>query len=80
MYEEGEILKLRQRVSKLEKNVEFLFRKLNLRYEPDADEIPVEVHELLLQGKKIDAIKAYREATGASLKSAKEFVESLGYK
>lgn len=80
MHAESEISQLRQRVSKLEKTVEFLLKKLNLKFEPKEDEIPPEVCDLLLQGKKTEAIIAYREATGASLKSAKELIESLGYK
>jgi ribosomal protein L7/L12 len=37
-----------------------------------------EVDALLRDGKKIQAIKVYREATGAGLKEAKEAVEKLG--
>ncbi|MFB9684310.1 MULTISPECIES: hypothetical protein [Amycolatopsis] len=36
-----------------------------------------EVAELLRQGKKIQAIKAYRERTGADLKEARDAVERL---
>jgi ribosomal protein L7/L12 len=36
-----------------------------------------EVNALLLQGKKIKAIKVYRESTGADLKEAKDAVERL---
>lgn len=38
----------------------------------------VQVERLMNQGKKIDAIKFYREATGESLSQAKEFVEDMG--
>jgi ribosomal protein L7/L12 len=43
------------------------------RLEPGLDE----VHEFLRQGQKIQAIKAYRESTGAGLKDAKEAVERI---
>lgn len=33
-------------------------------------------YDLCLQGKKINAIKAHRERTGADLKTAKDFIES----
>lgn len=33
--------------------------------------------ELVREGKKIEAIKLYRESTGVGLKEAKDFVESL---
>ncbi|MGV9360804.1 hypothetical protein [Amycolatopsis sp. NPDC003731] len=36
-----------------------------------------EVTELLRQGKKIQAIKAYRERTGADLREARDAVERL---
>lgn len=36
-----------------------------------------EVHKALFAGKKIVAIKHYREATGCGLKDAKEAVEAL---
>lgn len=36
-----------------------------------------EVEELLLRDKKIEAIKAYREATGAGLKESKAAVEAI---
>jgi ribosomal protein L7/L12 len=36
------------------------------------------VEALLGQGKTIEAIKAYREATGADLREAKEAVDRLG--
>jgi ribosomal protein L7/L12 len=37
------------------------------------------VRSLLDQGPKIEAIKVYREATGAGLKEAKDAVENLEY-
>lgn len=37
----------------------------------------VEVRSLLLRGKKIQAIKVYREGTGAGLKEAKDAVEAM---
>lgn len=36
-----------------------------------------EITDCLLTGRKIEAIKLYREASGEGLKEAKEFVESL---
>lgn len=35
-----------------------------------------QIKELIRQGKKIQAIKVFREATGADLKAAKEAVEN----
>ena len=36
-----------------------------------------EITDCLLSGRKIEAIKVYREATGKGLKESKEFIESL---
>jgi hypothetical protein len=41
------------------------------------DDIPAHVVDLLLAGKKIQAIKCYREQTGSSLKEAKDLIDSL---
>ena len=72
------IQQLQARVAKLERTVAFLLTKLELEYvdEPPSDVDP-EVFKLLQAGKKIEAIKLYREKTGADLKSAMQFIESL---
>ncbi len=41
------------------------------------DDIPAHVIDLLLAGKKVQAIKCYREQTGTSLKEAKDLIDSL---
>jgi len=40
-------------------------------------EMLTQIQDLLAQGKKIDAIKRFREETGAGLKEAKDAVEAL---
>ncbi len=42
-----------------------------------SDEEIAEISEVLADGKKIEAIKIYREATGKGLKDAKEFIDAL---
>ena len=73
-----EITELQQRVAKLESQMAFLFRNLGIAY-PDVPAVGAspEVMELLRRGQKIEAIKRFREETGAGLKDAKEFIESL---
>jgi len=44
---------------------------------PLTPEVEERVRELMRARRKIEAIKAYREATGAGLKDSKEFVEEL---
>ena len=41
------------------------------------DDVEGRVRSLLAEGRKIEAIKVYREATGAGLKEAKDAVEAL---
>ena len=44
----------------------------------DSDQIPWdEIQEHLFAGRRIEAIKAYRNATEADLKASKEFIEEL---
>jgi ribosomal protein L7/L12 len=44
--------------------------------EPTEEQIR-EITDALQKGRKIEAIKVYREATGLGLKEAKEFIEEL---
>lgn len=44
---------------------------------PPRSEAPPEVLQLIRAGKKIEAIKVYREAMGVGLKEAKEAVERI---
>ncbi|HOP27094.1 MAG TPA: hypothetical protein PLM22_05190 [Candidatus Sabulitectum sp.] len=73
----AEIERLRKRVEILETRVDNLMRNAGHDVPKSPSEASEEVMELLLTGNKIGAIKAYRKQTGASLKDAKEFVESL---
>ncbi|MCG8584406.1 MAG: ribosomal protein L7/L12 [Pirellulales bacterium] len=41
------------------------------------DQIVDEIREAIFAGKKIEAIKLYREAADTGLKEAKEFIEKL---
>ncbi len=67
------------RIARLERQVDFLFRRLGV--DPSAafagggDGLPMSFHDALQRGKKIQAIKIYRETTGAGLKEAKDAVD-----
>lgn len=72
----------RNRIIRLERKVDFLLRELGLvekeeAYVPDHDYVLDEVVALVRQGRKIEAIKLYREKTGADLKTARDAVEKL---
>ena len=70
---------LAARVAKLERQVEFLLKKLELDYvdRPSQNVSPDILYEVQ-RGNKIAAIKLYREQTGVGLKEAKDFIDSLG--
>jgi len=63
-------------LSRLEGKLDALLKQQGVRFDPYAD-LPAPVLDALRRGKKIDAIREYRAATGVGLKDAKEFVEEL---
>jgi ribosomal protein L7/L12 len=67
---------LAKRQSQSEAKIDLLLKHAGITYDPHAN-VPPGVVEALRAGKKIEAIRQYRMATGAGLKEAKEFVESL---
>jgi len=72
------VRQLQARVAKLERTVEFLLTKLELEYvDQPPNDVDPEVFRLARAGKPFDAIKLYREKTGADLLTAKKFIESL---
>jgi hypothetical protein len=60
--------------SRLERKVDLILSHLGLDPYQGVNE---NIVELMKAGKKIQAIKLYRELTGAGLKEAKDYVESL---
>ena len=67
-----------RRLSALERKVDFIITALKLDYqEPPEPAYMAQVRALAAQRKVIDAIKLYRENTGASLVDAKNFVENM---
>ena len=65
-----------QRIARLETKIDLLLAHAGLTYEPFKG-VPEAVVEALKDGRKILAIKRYREATGTGLKEAKDFIDSL---
>jgi len=75
---DNEILELRQRIAKLESQMAFIFKHQGINYREEPNQVvSPEIINLMRQGKKIQAIKLYRQETGVGLREAKEFVESL---
>ncbi|WNM28996.1 ribosomal protein L7/L12 [Streptomyces sp. Li-HN-5-11] len=63
-----------RRLARIERKLDLIMDHLDLREEdPRLDEVA----GLARAGRKIEAIKAYREATGAGLKEAKDAVDRL---
>ena len=60
--------------TRIERKLDLIIKHLNIN--PNQDVNP-QIMDLLKAGQKIQAIKLYRQTTGAGLKEAKDYVESL---
>jgi len=77
-FEEQETALLRQRIVRLEAQVEYLYKHLGVGFAEDG--IPADdpkVIEALRAGSIIEAIKYYRAKTGVGLAEAKNAVEAI---
>jgi ribosomal protein L7/L12 len=61
---------------RVEAKLDLLLKQAGVEFEPYKGLSP-EVAEALQRGEKIRAIKHYREATGVSLREAKDFIEEV---
>lgn len=68
---------LRRRLTRLESKIDAVMQNLGITWEPPAPGGSDTVISHLRAGRKIEAIKNYREETGAGLKEAKEAVEAI---
>lgn len=65
------------RLRRIERKLDLILDHLGLDGEdPAAASLPAEARRLADDGRKIEAIKAYREQTGAGLREAKEAIEA----
>lgn len=62
-------------LSRLEKKVDLLLDHYGLKYQED---YLAECRRLVRDGQKIEAIRYYRQHTGAGLKDAKDAIDALG--
>ncbi|MFF1757978.1 hypothetical protein [Streptomyces sp. NPDC058266] len=71
----GKLVSVERRLARLEQKVDLLLNHLGV----EAPQIPgmERVHELIVQGKKIEAIKVYRQLTGEGLKESKDAVKRM---
>jgi len=63
-------------LSRLEAKLDAILKHQGIQFNPYAD-APASVVDAVRRGKKIEAIKAYRAATGAGLKEAKDYVDEF---
>ncbi len=61
-------------LGRLDRKVDLILKHLEI--DPN-QEVNLEIMDLMKAGQKIQAIKLYRQQTGAGLKEAKDYVESL---
>lgn len=77
MVHENDLKVLRERIKELEENLKLVYRKLDMAYPESSDPInSPQVQNALRTGNKIEAIKLYRELTGAGLAEAKDAVDN----
>ena len=60
----------------LEKKVDAMMAHIGMTYDPYHD-VPEAIHEHIRKGNTIDAIKLYRQWSGAGLRDAKDAVEEM---
>jgi ribosomal protein L7/L12 len=63
-------------LSRIEAKLDLLLKQANIKFDPYAD-LPAEVAAAVRAGQTINAIKLYRQSSGAGLKEAKEFIEEI---
>ena len=71
--------KIEQRIAKvssMDAKLDLLLKHAGLEYDPYKN-LPRVIVEAVQSGRKIEAIKLYREATAVSLKEAKDFIEEV---
>lgn len=69
---------LKARVAELEDRLDFIYRRLNMDYVAgDSNAIHARIREHLMQGNKIEAIKAYREVYNVGLAEAKQVIDAM---
>lgn len=63
-------------LSRIDAKLDLLLKQAGIEYDPYKN-LPRAVVEAMQRGNKIQAIKDYREASGLSLKEAKDFIEEV---
>jgi hypothetical protein len=69
--------RINERLARLEEQMALVSEKLGLPFELPNAGVPLEVASLVREGKRLEAIKRYRELTGADFDEARSVVEQL---
>jgi ribosomal protein L7/L12 len=69
--------RVNERLRAIEAQLALLSEKAGVPYESPSADVPEEVLELARSGNKLDAIKKYRELTGAGSEEAKEVIAGI---
>ncbi len=69
---------IRGHLTRLENKLDLVLQHLGIDWESGVASLDRELLQLLRYGKKLKAIKLYREKTGTSLAEAKAHVDQLG--
>ena len=64
------------RLASMEAKLDILLNHFGLQFDPYKN-LPNAVVQALRSGEKIQAIRSYREATGVTLREAKDFIEQV---
>ena len=73
------IKEIRNRIGvlgRIEAKVDLLLQQAHVKFDPYAN-LQREIVEAVQKGRKIEAIKLYRQATGVGLKDAKDYIEEV---
>jgi hypothetical protein len=63
-------------LTRIDAKLDLLLKQANIKYDPYSN-VSRGIAEAVRQGKKIEAIKLYRQSTGVGLKEAKDAVEEM---
>jgi hypothetical protein len=61
---------------RIDAKLDLLLKQANIKFDPSAN-IPPDAAAAARAGKKIEAIKLYRQSSGVGLKEAKDFIEEF---
>lgn len=68
---------INKRLRRIEEHLVLLSQTAGIDYAPSWSELPDEVIQLAQAGKQLEAVKRYRELTGANLDQARDVVVGL---